>query len=87
MPRYSQVTEFYTALLEGHTVKVQVQDSREFETIRTTLHRYHRSVVDIGGSEHSLLANLNGQEASFRLGPRKRPPKQYSFEVIEDHGA
>lgn len=85
MSRYSQVGTFYTAILAGNTVKIAVSNASEFNTIRTSLHRYHRLVREIGGSELSLLATLDGQEASYCLGERKHTRKEYAF-TIEEHG-
>lgn len=84
MSRYSQINEFYLSLIAGNQVKVSVSGAEEFNSIRTSLHRYHRLVREIGGSELSLLADLTGQEALFRLGTPRRKRRTLEFEVIAD---
>lgn len=80
----SQIRDIYSQILAGSVVRVQDITPQEKESIRTALHRYHRLMREIGGSELSVQATLKGSDAFFRLGSDKRVKKHYSFNIVEE---
>jgi hypothetical protein len=64
--------EIYDLLCKGQSVSFAIADRKQFNVLRVSLHRHHKLMVDIGGTEDSLCASYDNNtcKATFHLGPR-----------------